>query len=743
MSNSGADGGLGHAMDDDVNPPTRTTMPAHALPLGTRIRDYQILGLLGEGGFGIVYLAMDVLLERQVAIKEYLPTSIAWRGTGTLEVAVRVARDQKTFALGLRSFVNEARLLARFDHPSLIKVHRFWEENGTAYMVMPFYRGRTLQRTLERLGRRPSEAELRAWVAPLMDALQVMHAEKCYHRDISPDNVLITESGPMLLDFGAARRVIGDVQRALTVVLKPGFAPIEQYGDTPGLQQGAWTDVYALAGMLFAAITSRRPPPAVSRLMDDPMPKVSEVAAGHYSAAFLQAIDRGLALKPQDRPQSVAEFRALMDDPHYVAPPIEPAVTAPVDLDLSLDFPPTPPTPMTPIKVAGPVSYTHLDGVIHSWLNRLLLPDTVGTGGDSHTRFPIGISFPAGSGLVAFGAATGVMPLDMPESVLVRFKGQMQPGVTLRDLVHAIPLYAIKAGLLTVAKAGKKNVFSGRILEIEGLPDLKVEQAFELSDASAERSAAGCTIKLNPAPIKEYLTSNIVLMKNMIADGYQDARTLERRIEKVQAWLANPSLLEADKDAEYAAVIEIDLAEIKEPILCCPNDPDDAKFLSDVAGTQIDEAFIGSCMTNIGHFRAAAKLLGGQRDIPVKLWVAPPTKMDQSELIKEGHYAAFGTAGARTEQPGCSLCMGNQAQVREGATVVSTSTRNFPNRLGKNTNVYLASAELAAIASKLGHIPTVAEYHAAMGIINQDTASVYKYLNFDQIEEYAETARTV
>jgi serine/threonine protein kinase len=345
-------------MDDDLNPPTRTTMPAHALPLGTRIRDYQILGLLGEGGFGIVYLAMDVLLERQVAIKEYLPTSIAWRGASTLEVAVRVARDQKTFALGLRSFVNEARLLARFDHPSLIKVHRFWEENGTAYMVMPFYRGRTLQRTLERLGRRPSEAELRAWVAPLMDALQVMHAEKCYHRDISPDNVLITESGPMLLDFGAARRVIGDVQRALTVVLKPGFAPIEQYGDTPGLQQGAWTDVYALAGMLFAAITSRRPPPAVSRLMDDPMPKVSEVAAGHYSAAFLQAIDRGLALKPKDRPQSVAEFRALMDDPHYVAPAIEPAVTMPVDLDISLDFPPTPPTPMTPTRVAGAPSRT-------------------------------------------------------------------------------------------------------------------------------------------------------------------------------------------------------------------------------------------------------------------------------------------------------------------------------------------------------------------------------------------------
>src|SRR5450830_1722968 len=383
------------------------------------------------------------------------------------------------------------------------------------------------------------------------------------------------------------------------------------------------------------------------------------------------------------------------------------------------------------------------DGIIHSWLNRMLLPDTVGTGGDSHTRFPIGISFPAGSGLVAFAAATGVMPLDMPESILVRFKGKMQPGITLRDLVHAIPLYAIKAGLLTVAKAGKKNVFSGRILEIEGLPDLKVEQAFELSDAPAERSAAGCTIKLNPEPIKEYLTSNVVLMKNMIADGYADARTLQRRIEKVEAWLAQPNLLEADEDAEYAAVIEIDLADIKEPIVCCPNDPDDAKFLSEVAGTKIDESFIGSCMTNIGHFRAAAKLLGGQRDIPVKLWVAPPTKMDQSELIKEGHYAAFGTAGARTEMPGCSLCMGNQAQVREGATVISTSTRNFPNRLGKNTNVFLGSAELAAIASKLGKLPTVAEYHDAMGVVNKDGASIYKYLNFNQIEEYAEVAKGV
>jgi aconitate hydratase 2/2-methylisocitrate dehydratase len=395
------------------------------------------------------------------------------------------------------------------------------------------------------------------------------------------------------------------------------------------------------------------------------------------------------------------------------------------------------------ISHRGGIALRPGDGVIHSWLNRLLLPDTVGTGGDSHTRFPIGISFPAGSGLVAFGAATGVMPLDMPESVLVRFTGTMQPGVTLRDLVHAIPYAAIEQGLLTVAKTGKKNIFSGRILEIEGLPDLKVEQAFELSDASAERSAAGCTIRLNQAPIVEYLRSNVVLMKNMIADGYQDKRTLERRIRAVEAWLANPSLLEADADAEYAAVIEIDLNGLKEPVLCCPNDPDDAKLLSEVAGTKIDEAFIGSCMTNIGHFRAAARLLGGQRDIPVKLWVAPPTKMDQSELIKEGHYAAFGTAGARTEMPGCSLCMGNQAQVREGATVVSTSTRNFPNRLGKNTNVFLASAELAAIASKLGRIPTVAEYHAEMGIINTDADSVYRYMNFDQIEEYAQTAKSV
>jgi aconitate hydratase 2/2-methylisocitrate dehydratase len=395
------------------------------------------------------------------------------------------------------------------------------------------------------------------------------------------------------------------------------------------------------------------------------------------------------------------------------------------------------------ISNRGGIALRPGDGVIHSWLNRMLLPDTVGTGGDSHTRFPIGISFPAGSGLVAFAAATGVMPLDMPESVLVRFKGQMQPGITLRDLVHAIPLYAIRQGLLTVAKAGKKNIFSGRVLEIEGLPNLKVEQAFELSDASAERSAAGCTVRLNKEPIIEYLNSNIVLLKNMIAQGYADKRSLERRIQGMEAWLAKPELLQPDADAEYAAVIEIDLADIKEPIVCCPNDPDDAKTLSDVQGATIDEVFIGSCMTNIGHFRAASKLLEGKRDIPVKLWVAPPTKMDAAELTKEGHYGVFGTAGARTEMPGCSLCMGNQAQVREGATVMSTSTRNFPNRLGKNTNVYLGSAELAAICSKLGRIPTVAEYHTDMGVINKDSASVYRYMNFDQIEEYSEAAKAV
>ena len=383
------------------------------------------------------------------------------------------------------------------------------------------------------------------------------------------------------------------------------------------------------------------------------------------------------------------------------------------------------------------------DGIIHSWLNRMLLPDTVGTGGDSHTRFPIGISFPAGSGLVAFGAATGVMPLDMPESVLVRFKGTLQPGVTLRDLVNAIPLYAIKAGLLTVAKQGKINIFSGRILEIEGLPDLKVEQAFELSDASAERSAGGCTVHLNKEPIIEYINSNITMLKWMIATGYQDVRTINRRIAAMQAWLADPQLLKGDADAEYAAVIEIDLADIHEPIVACPNDPDDVKTLSDVAGAVIDEVFIGSCMTNIGHFRAASKLLEGKRDIPVKLWMAPPTKMDAKQLTEEGHYGVLGSAGARMEMPGCSLCMGNQAQVKEGATVFSTSTRNFPNRLGKNSNVYLGSAELAAICSKLGRIPTKAEYMADMTVLTAASDTVYQYLNFDQVKDYTDLADTV
>lgn len=395
------------------------------------------------------------------------------------------------------------------------------------------------------------------------------------------------------------------------------------------------------------------------------------------------------------------------------------------------------------ISTRGGISLRPGDGVIHSWLNRFLLPDTVGTGGDSHTRFPIGISFPAGSGLVAFAAATGVMPLDMPESVLVRFKGQMQPGVTLRDLVNAIPLYAIKQGLLTVEKKGKKNIFSGRILEIEGLPDLKVEQAFELSDASAERSAAGCTVHLNKEPVMEYINSNITLMRWMIAQGYADARTLARRIAAQEAWLKDPKLLKADADADYAAVIEIDLAEIAEPIVACPNDPDDVKTLSEVAGARIDEVFIGSCMTNIGHFRAASKLLEGKRDIPVKLWVAPPTKMDQKQLTEEGHYGVLGTAGARMEMPGCSLCMGNQAQVREGATVMSTSTRNFPNRLGKNTNVYLGSAELAAICSRLGRIPTREEYLADVGVLNASSDQIYQYMNFDQIEDFRKAADTV
>ena len=395
------------------------------------------------------------------------------------------------------------------------------------------------------------------------------------------------------------------------------------------------------------------------------------------------------------------------------------------------------------ISTRGGVSLRPGDGVIHSWLNRMLLPDTVGTGGDSHTRFPIGISFPAGSGLVAFAAATGVIPLDMPESVLVRFKGKMQDGVTLRDLVNAIPLYAIRAGLLTVEKKGKKNIFSGRILEIEGLPDLKVEQAFELSDASAERSAAGCTVHLNKEPIIEYVNSNITMMQWMIANGYADSRTLARRIAAQQAWLKDPQLLKGDADADYAAVIEIDLADIHEPIVACPNDPDDVKTLSEVAGAKIDEVFIGSCMTNIGHFRAASKLMEGKRDIPVKLWVAPPTKMDAKQLSDEGHYGVLGGAGARMEMPGCSLCMGNQAQVKEGATVFSTSTRNFPNRLGKNSNVYLGSAELAAICSKLGRIPTKAEYMADMGVLTAASEQVYQYLNFDKISEYTESAATV
>jgi aconitate hydratase 2/2-methylisocitrate dehydratase len=384
----------------------------------------------------------------------------------------------------------------------------------------------------------------------------------------------------------------------------------------------------------------------------------------------------------------------------------------------------------------GGVSLRPGDGVIHSWLNRLILPDTVGTGGDSHTRFPIGISFPAGSGLVAFAAATGAMPLDMPESVLVRFKGTMQPGITLRDLVNAIPYAAIQEGNLTVGKTGKMNVFNGRILEIEGLPDLKVEQAFEFADASAERSANGCTVLLNEGPVIEFLTSNIVLMQNMIENGYEDARTLQRRIESMQAWLSKPKLLKPDADAEYAHVIEIDLNEIKEPLVACPNDPDDIKPLSEVVGDKIDEVFIGSCMTNIGHYRAAAKVLEGSGSIPTRLWIAPPTRMDEAQLREEGVYSTFGIAGARTEIPGCSLCMGNQARVADKATVFSTSTRNFDNRMGKDARVYLGSAELAAVCAKLGRMPTQAEYLETVGNKLANTDEIYKYLNFDQMTEY-------
>ena len=412
------------------------------------------------------------------------------------------------------------------------------------------------------------------------------------------------------------------------------------------------------------------------------------------------------------------------------------AYPKPIDIDTQHSLPDF-------IMTRGGVSLRPGDGIIHSWLNRMLLPDTVGTGGDSHTRFPIGISFPAGSGLVAFAAATGVMPLDMPESVLVRFKGEMQPGVTLRDLVNAIPYAAIQEGLLTVEKEGKKNIFSGRILEIEGLPDLKVEQAFELSDASAERSSAGCSIKLDKAPIIEYLNSNITMLKWMINNGYGDARTISRRIENMQKWLADPELLSADADAEYAAIIEIDLNEIKEPILACPNDPDDVKKLSDVQGTKIDEVFIGSCMTNIGHYRAAGKLLEKTDSIPTRLWIAPPTKMDEYQLMQEGYYNIFATAGARTEMPGCSLCMGNQARVAANSTVVSTSTRNFPNRLGNGANVYLASAELAAVAAIVGKLPTVEEYMSYAADLDTMSEEIYRYLNFHEIEDFQKSAAMV
>ena len=410
------------------------------------------------------------------------------------------------------------------------------------------------------------------------------------------------------------------------------------------------------------------------------------------------------------------------------------AYPKPVDIDTQHTLPDF-------IMTRGGVSLRPGDGIIHSWLNRMLLPDTVGTGGDSHTRFPMGISFPAGSGLVAFAAATGVMPLDMPESVLVRFKGEMQPGITLRDLVHAIPYYGIQQGLLTVEKKGKKNIFSGRILEIEGLSDLTVEQAFELSDASAERSAAGCTIALDEDTIAEYLRSNIVLLRSMISEGYGDARTLERRARKMVDWLASPSLLKADADAEYSAIIEIDLADVTEPIVCAPNDPDDARLLSEVAGDSVDEVFIGSCMTNIGHFRAAGKLLEQHKGgISTRMWIVPPTRMDEHQLMEEGYYNIFGAAGARTEMPGCSLCMGNQARVAANSTVLSTSTRNFPNRLGDGANVYLTSAELASVGAIMGKIPTPEEYLEYAQNINSMASEIYRYMNFDQIVEFQSRA---
>lgn len=409
------------------------------------------------------------------------------------------------------------------------------------------------------------------------------------------------------------------------------------------------------------------------------------------------------------------------------------AYPKPVDIDTQHTLPDF-------IQTRGGVALRPGDGIIHSWLNRMLMPDTVGTGGDSHTRFPIGISFPAGSGLVAFAAAIGQMPLDMPESVLVRFIGEIQPGITLRDLVNAIPYAAIQRGLLTVEKEGKINVFSGRILEIEGLPDLKVEQAFELSDASAERSAGGCTIRLNEEPIVEYLTSNVTLLKWMISEGYGDPRTLARRIAEMEEWLLKPSLLQPDENADYYAVLEIDLNEIKEPLIACPNDPDDVKPLSAVAGTKIDEVFIGSCMTNIGHFRAAAQMLSQVESLPTRLWISPPTKMDEKQLMEEGVYSIFGKVGARMEMPGCSLCMGNQARVAAGSSCVSTSTRNFPNRLGDGANVFLASAELAAISSLLGHLPSPEEYLSHAEDLVKTTNNIYQYLNFHEVASYKEIA---
>ncbi|GGY35347.1 aconitate hydratase B [Bacterioplanes sanyensis] len=548
------------------------------------------------------------------------------------------------------------------------------------------------------------------------------------------DGKILSESGEVLSEFGFKSEVILDeVQAGGRIPLIIGRGLTTKAREALGL--GA-TDIFRLpvdpeAGSKGFTLGQKMVGKACG------LPEGQGVRPGTYCEPKMTTVGSQDTTGPMTRDElkdlACLGFQAdlVMQSFCHTA-----AYPKPVDVEMQHTMPDF-------IQTRGGVALRPGDGIIHSWLNRMLLPDTVGTGGDSHTRFPMGISFPAGSGLVAFAAATGVMPLDMPESVLVRFKGKMQPGITLRDLVHAIPLYGIKQGILTVEKKGKINEFSGRILEIEGLEHLTVEQAFELSDASAERSAAGCTINLSEESVAEYLRSNIVMLRWMISEGYGDPRTLERRAQAMEAWLENPSLMRADKDAEYAHVVEIDLDEIKEPIVCCPNDPDDAKVLSEVAGDSVDEVFIGSCMTNIGHFRAAGKLLARHKGgLSTRFWMSPPTKMDEAQLMEEGYFNIYGTAGVRTEMPGCSLCMGNQARVAPNTTVLSTSTRNFPNRLGDGANVYLTSAELAAVGGILGKLPTPAEYMEYAKELDSMSSDIYKYLNFDQMDQYTKKAAT-